>query len=67
MYVLTWFMLHTVTAGKYTSDKGTVVECIVVTTVLFRKFSAALYIKRKHKVILAKTVKVHTIRKDKLF
>ena len=27
-------MLHTVTAGKKTSERGTVVECIVVTTVL---------------------------------
>ena len=27
-------MLHTVTAGKKTSESGTVVECIVVTTVL---------------------------------
>ena len=27
-------MLQTVTAGKKTSERGTVVECIVVTTVL---------------------------------
>ena len=67
MYELTWFMLHTVTAGKYTSDRGTVVECIVVTTVLFRKFSAALYIKRKATAIPAKTIIVHTIRQAKLF
>ena len=37
-------MLHTVTAGKYTSDNGSVVECIVVTTVLFKNSSDALYI-----------------------
>ena len=38
----TWLMLQTVTAGKYTSDNGSVVECIVVTTVDVVKSSAAL-------------------------
>ena len=48
-------------------NKSPVVECIVVTTVLFRKFSAALYIKRNATAIPAKTITVHTIRQAKLF
>ena len=43
MTFLTWLMLHTVTAGKKTSESGVVVEWMVVMTVALRNSSLALY------------------------
>ena len=39
----TWLMLHTVMAGKKTSESGVVVEWMVVMTVALRNSSLALY------------------------
>ena len=58
---LTWLILHMVTAGKKTSDKGAVVVSTVVTTVAFVNSEVCLKTKQQAMITELKTIPIHKI------